>query len=78
MQQQQPERARALLEAIEEPAYHGQRDELRGDLLRDEGRLEEAASAYDSALSAYQAQPQRQAIVEMKRSDLGIAAGADR
>ena len=69
--------ARAALDALPAGLFTAQAAELRGDMLRDAGQVQEARTAYREALDAGS---ENRAIVQMKLDDLGLelAEGAPR
>ena len=67
--QGEPEQAMAQLQG-DAGSLQAAFDELRGDILLAQGEREQARAAYAGAVSGFAAQPQRQALVEMKLNDL--------
>lgn len=67
--QGEPEQAMAQLQG-DAGSLQAAFDELRGDVLLSQGERDQARTAYASAVSGFAAQPQRQALVEMKLNDL--------
>ncbi len=67
------EEALAALDRLEDPAYRGLKEELRGDLLVDAGRLQEARAAYGAALQGAE-DPRRQLRLLTKLQALGAPA----
>ena len=63
------EEALKLLQAKVEPAFAASRDELKGDLLLQLGRIEEARGAYESAKKAL-SDESTQSSLQMKLDDL--------
>lgn len=63
------EEALKLLQAKVEPAFAASRDELKGDLLLQLGRIEEARSAYEGAKMAL-SDESTQSSLQMKLDDL--------
>ncbi len=63
------EEALKLLQAKVEPAFAASRDELKGDLLLQLGRIEEARAAYESAKKAL-SDESTQSGLQMKLDDL--------
>ena len=63
------EEALKLLQAKVEPAFAASRDELKGDLLLQLGRIEEARAAYESAKKAL-SDESTQSSLQMKLDDL--------
>ncbi len=51
-QEGRTQEALAALDRLEDPAYRGLREELRGDILLQAGRAQEARAAYGAALQA--------------------------
>lgn len=61
------------LAASAEPGFPGLAAELRGDVLRAQGKTEEAVSAYQDALTHLDATLPSRGLVELKLADLGAA-----
>ncbi len=57
-----------------EASFPGLAAELRGDVLRAQGKTEEAVSAYQDALTHLDRTLQSRGLVELKLADLGAAA----
>lgn len=56
-----------------EPGFPGLAAELRGDVLRAQGKTQEAVSAYQDALTHLDAMLPSRGLVELKLADLGAA-----
>ncbi|WP_409523776.1 YfgM family protein [Nitrincola sp. MINF-07-Sa-05] len=65
----------ALLQGADTGAFEAGYQELLGDLYTASGQVEQALTAYNRALEVSQAS-QGQAILRMKRDDLGIEVGS--
>jgi len=65
--------ALAALDRLEDPAYRGLKEELRGDILLHAGRVQEARAAYGAALQAA-SDPARQLRLVTKLQAVGLQA----
>lgn len=66
-----------MLAQVKTPAFMATVEELRGDILVDDGQGEAAVKAYESALASASITSGMRARVKMKLDDLGHRAGAD-
>lgn len=69
--QGQHDEALALLQGVRS-GYAGLAADLRGDILRAQGRRDEAIDAYQDALTHLQEGVQNRGLVELKLADLGV------
>ncbi len=72
---QEPGKAEALLQDIEEGGYASIYAEIRGDILVAQGRPMEARNQYQSALAGA-ANPLHRQLLEMKLNDLAVSVPA--
>ena len=63
--------ALALLDITDKGAYSGHYDEVRGDILTQQGDIEGARAAYQQAQTKFKAAGTDTAILEMKLDDIG-------
>lgn len=71
--QQKYEEALEVLQSVPE-VLAADYQEVRGDLLSEAGRREDAIAAYRAALEDPALAPQRRALIELKLNDLGASA----
>lgn len=69
--------AEKLVAGIDEPSYTGLYEELRGDIARARGKLQDAHAAYERALAAMPENLPGRALIEAKRDD-SVHGAADR
>lgn len=67
--------ALALLATESLPSFRGSYAELRGDILRAQGKIAEARDAYSNALAGYNDAPEKRNLVQMKLDDLAESKG---
>ncbi len=65
--------ALATLDAIQANTFQGMAQELRGDVLVNLGRADDARKAYQAALSALKEQAPQRGVLQMKLDDLAVA-----
>lgn len=71
--QQKYDEALAVLQPAPQPLA-ADYQEVRGDLLSEAGRRDDAITAYRAALQEQNLIPQRRALIELKLNDLGVSA----
>ncbi len=64
--------ALALLAGIKEPALAPMVDEVKGDILLQQGKLDDAAKAYQSADAALAAAGEERPLLTLKLADVGL------
>ncbi|MDP2227911.1 MAG: tetratricopeptide repeat protein [Moraxellaceae bacterium] len=74
--QKKPDEALALLAKEKQPGFEPTVDEVRGDILQSQGKIEDARKAYQSAWDALNARDEKHPLLEMKMSDVGLAVPA--
>ena len=73
LQLNKPDDALKSIETVTTPAFRAEANELRGDSLLVQGKVNEAVAAYRNALSGYTDQPAKRSIVSMKLADLAAS-----
>ncbi len=68
--------ALALLDKENEPAFAPTLEESRGDILKAQGKLEDARKAYQAADTALALRNESRPILEMKMADVGLSPAA--
>jgi predicted negative regulator of RcsB-dependent stress response len=77
LDEQKPEAGLAMIAEVNTPAFAATVEELRGDILMDNGQSDAAAKAYESALASNSISSGTRVRVEMKLDDLGHRQGID-
>jgi predicted negative regulator of RcsB-dependent stress response len=67
-----PDLALSLLNESDTSGFTTLYQETRGDILLQQGKVEEAAAEYNQALTDLEMNPQRRRILEMKLNDLAV------
>ncbi|WP_028304684.1 YfgM family protein [Oceanospirillum maris] len=70
-QQDKSQQALDLLNGLVTSAYTGNAEELKGDILAEMGRNDDARNAYEKAKTAFNTSGVARPVIEMKLADLG-------
>ena len=70
-QQDKSQQALDLLNGLVTSAYTGNAEELKGDILAEMGRNDDARNAYEKAKAAFNVSGVARPVIEMKLADLG-------